>query len=248
MFCLGLLDSWTHTRHMVHPYNALGASHQLEVVGGDHSVTSTTRTPRSEAATPDPPGIVIRRPTRADALELARRMFLAGERVDMQVIAGRLSVSRATMHRWLGTRERLLGEVLGAITTEVLDAIDATVDGSGVERFLNVSRPLMETYTNLEPVRIFVAREPELALRVILSERGAVHRSLAEGLRRITAAKRSQAKQQRLEAVLETIIQTSTALVWATIAIGDEPQIDRAMEINRALLASEQLLPRSAPS
>jgi hypothetical protein len=106
----------------------------------------------------------------------------------------------------------------------------------------------METYTNLEPVRIFVAREPELALRVILGERGAVHKSLAEGLRRITAAKRSQAKQQRLEAVLETIIQTSTALVWATIAIGDEPQIDRAMEINRALLASEQLLPRSAPS
>jgi AcrR family transcriptional regulator len=198
------------------------------------------------APAPDPPGTVVRRPTRDDALDLARRMFLAGERVDMQVIAGRLSVSRATMHRWLGTRERLLGEVLGGITTEILDAIDATATGLGVERFLNVSRQLMETYTGLEPVRLFVAREPQLALRVILGERGAVHERLAEGLARITAAERSRAEQQRLDDVLEMIIQVSTALIWATIAIGDEPQIDRAVAINRALLASAQLLPREA--
>jgi AcrR family transcriptional regulator len=175
-------------------------------------------------------------------------MFMAGERVDMQVIAGRLSVSRATMHRWLGTRERLLGEVLGEITTEIFDAIDATATGVGVERFLNVSRPLMETYTSLEPVRTFVAREPELALRVILGEHGAVHKRLADGLRSITAAERSQAEQERLDEVLDMIIQVSTALIWATIAIGDEPQIDRAVAINSALLASAQLLPESTPN
>jgi hypothetical protein len=129
-------------------------------VGGDQALTSAVPTLRALAAAPDPPRTVIRRPTPADALDLARRMFLAGERVDMQVIAGRLSVSRATMHGWVGTRERLLGEVLGAITTEVLDPIDATVDGVGVGRFLDVSRPLMETHTSLEPVRIFAAREP----------------------------------------------------------------------------------------
>lgn len=186
---------------------------------------------------------MIRRPTRADAVDLAQRTFLAGERVDMQVIAGRLSVSRATMHRWLGTRERLLDEVLGRITTEVLDDIDASAAGAGVERFLHVARPLMETYTSLESVRVFVAREPESALRLILGERGGVHQALAEGLRRITAAERSVAEQERLDEVLEMIIQVNTALIWATIAIGDEPQIDRAVRINAALLASAQLLP-----
>lgn len=63
----------------------------------------------------------FRRPTEEDAVLLAREMFLADERVDMNTLAGRLGVSRATMHRWVHTREHLLDEVLGRLAGEFLE-------------------------------------------------------------------------------------------------------------------------------
>ena len=51
--------------------------------------------------------------TRDEVLALATERFLAAERVDMQAIARELGLARATMHRWFGTRELLLGETLG---------------------------------------------------------------------------------------------------------------------------------------
>ena len=53
-----------------------------------------------------------RGPTPLDALELARRHWLAGERIDMGALARELGVSRATLYSWVGSKERLLGEVI----------------------------------------------------------------------------------------------------------------------------------------
>src|SRR5690242_2266002 len=52
------------------------------------------------------------RPTPVDALALARRRWLAGERLDMGALAKELGVSRATLYSWVGSRERLIGEVI----------------------------------------------------------------------------------------------------------------------------------------
>src|SRR6516164_7483398 len=53
--------------------------------------------------------------TRDEVLALATERFLAAERVDMQAIARELGLARATMHRWFGTRELLLGETLAKL-------------------------------------------------------------------------------------------------------------------------------------
>ena len=47
-----------------------------------------------------------------DALREGRRRFLAGQRVDMSELATALGISRATLYRWVGDREQLLGEIL----------------------------------------------------------------------------------------------------------------------------------------
>jgi hypothetical protein len=52
------------------------------------------------------------RATPLDALELARSWFNEGRRLDIQALAGELGISRVTLHRWVGTREQLLVEVL----------------------------------------------------------------------------------------------------------------------------------------
>ena len=63
----------------------------------------------------------FRRATEADAVAVARDLFLADERVDMNTVAGRLGVSRATLHRWVHTRERLLDTVLGQLAGEFFE-------------------------------------------------------------------------------------------------------------------------------
>src|SRR5271155_2110730 len=75
--------------------------------------------------------------SRGDALSLASERFLAGERVDVRGIARELGLARATMHRWFGTRESLVGEVLATLGEERLLAIRGTTAGSGGEALLN---------------------------------------------------------------------------------------------------------------
>src|SRR5215207_5843301 len=79
---------------------------------------------------------LFRRPTRADALALARKQFLAGERVDMQILAARLNVGRTTLYRWVGDREQLLGEMLCELANELLARTAAQATGTGLDRFL----------------------------------------------------------------------------------------------------------------
>ena len=54
----------------------------------------------------------MQRPAGAEAaFRLARKAFIAGERIDMQRLAAELGVNRVTLYRWIGNRAHLLGEV-----------------------------------------------------------------------------------------------------------------------------------------
>src|SRR5580704_10449237 len=83
------------------------------------------------------------RATALDAFELARRMFVAGERVEMGRIANELGTSRVTLHRWVGSRDLLICEVAWSLVDPVLRAArrrTAAVGGQAIadtmERFL----------------------------------------------------------------------------------------------------------------
>ena len=61
------------------------------------------------------------RPTPHDAFSLAVAWFNAGRRVEIQALATELGVSRITLHRWVGTREELLTEVMWSLTERAID-------------------------------------------------------------------------------------------------------------------------------
>jgi AcrR family transcriptional regulator len=204
----------------------------------------TSQETQPEAGT-ERPAPLFRRPTREDALRLARSAYDAGERVDMRTLAWQLGLSRATLHRWFGTREQLLSELLDALVGEFVEAARAQTRGEGDERVFEFIRHLMEISFGHEPTRAFMAREPELALRLALSEGGAIHNRLAEGLGAMVAETRPAREAQRLNGFVETLVQVGTALEWATFTIGDEPRIERTIEIARALL---QVGPTGSPA
>jgi AcrR family transcriptional regulator len=61
------------------------------------------------------------RPTPLDAFELATRQFNSGQRIEIQALAAGLGVSRITLHRWVGTREQLLSEIMWSLTDRAID-------------------------------------------------------------------------------------------------------------------------------
>jgi AcrR family transcriptional regulator len=79
--------------------------------------------------------------TPAGAFRGARRMFLRGERLDMQALAAELGISRATLYRWCGHREQLLADVLWSLSHQLFERAKAEHPRhTGAERVMAVFR------------------------------------------------------------------------------------------------------------
>ena len=59
--------------------------------------------------------------SREDVLDLALRVYLHGERVDVQAIAAELGLGRTTIYRWFGSREGLVGETVARAAEPLFD-------------------------------------------------------------------------------------------------------------------------------
>src|ERR671917_1373250 len=80
----------------------------------------------------------FRRPTPLDAFRLARRKFLAAERIDMSALADDLGVNRVTLYRWVGSREQLLVEIIWSLGSKTLANVDRRTRAKGAERIVKV--------------------------------------------------------------------------------------------------------------
>src|SRR5436190_18169243 len=94
--------------------------------------------------------------TPAAAFMAARRMFLTGQRVDMLALAAELGVSRATLYRWTGHRERLLADVLCSHSDEVFEqAKEDHPELTGVKRLLEIFRQHVGVLVQAQPLQTF---------------------------------------------------------------------------------------------
>jgi AcrR family transcriptional regulator len=126
--------------------------------------------------------------TREAALELARKRFLACERVDVQAIARELGLARATMHRWFQTRELLLGEVLASLGEERLRAIRVEIGGSGPVALLRTFDRFNRELAATRGMRALFAQEQERALRILTSSVGVVEPRVVATVERLIDA------------------------------------------------------------
>jgi hypothetical protein len=126
--------------------------------------------------------------------------------------------------------------VLLELAGEFSDSARAAAEGEGDERVVDFARRIMDATAHFQPIRAFVERETQLALRLLIGERGAVHGRLVGDLLKVIAETRSLEQAEALEQQVDGIIRMAAALQWATLAIGDEPQTELAADIIRALL------------
>jgi AcrR family transcriptional regulator len=164
--------------------------------------------------------------------ELARAWFLSGRRLNMGELAQELSISRATLHRRIGSRDRLLGEILWSLSEVSIARLWAAGVAdfvSGYVRFANDSPPF----------RDFLRREPERALRLLTTRASVCQRRTTEKLVELVTA---EVAAGRLEPPLPVpdlaylLVRIGESFVYTDVITGDAPDAAKAHAAVTALL------------
>nr|WP_246253628.1 QsdR family transcriptional regulator [Isoptericola chiayiensis] len=96
----------------------------------------------------------------------------------MEQLTEDLWVSRATLYRVVGSRDRLLGDVLWQLAARTLELADRDAENSGlvgVDRLLAVARGFDRQVSAFEPLQKYLAVDPADATRILFGATARVH-------------------------------------------------------------------------
>jgi AcrR family transcriptional regulator len=182
---------------------------------------------------------VTPRPSALDAFLRARKRFLACERIDMSSIAQELGVSRVTLYRWVGSRDRLLVEVIWSLARRTLENIDAQVAERGPERVVQVVTRFLEDVIANAGMRRWLAEEGESAMRLLTRHEPGFQPRLIDAVQDLleqeTAAGRLDLPVD-LREVAYVIVRLIESYTYLDLITGEEPDARRAEPILRLLL------------
>jgi AcrR family transcriptional regulator len=175
----------------------------------------------------------------ADALRLARRRFLAAQRIDMTALAAELGVNRVTLYRWVGSRDALLVDVVWSLAEPTLAAVDAQVDATGGERIVQVVTGFLDAVITNPGMRRWVSEEGELAMRLLTRHDTGFQPRLIEAvyelLREETDAGRLDLPAD-LGEVAYVLVRVIESYTYLDLILGEQPDAARAEPIVRMLL------------
>lgn len=177
-------------------------------------------------------------------LAAARRQYLAGRRLDVSAIATGLGLARATIYRWFGSREDLLGEVIACEAEEYFRRVRARVKGRGARALLDTFDQINRGLARSAVLRAFLEQEREVALRTLTSSGGIVEpRAVAAIAALIEDEVRAGAYDPPVEVptLAYAIVRLADAFLYNDAVAGIRGDVDRLREVEAALLG----VPRS---
>jgi AcrR family transcriptional regulator len=183
---------------------------------------------------PTPPSV-----TALDALRAARRMWLRAGTLDMGKLVAELGISRATLYRWVGDRDRLLSEVLWSLALDTLTGARRAATAEGPDFVAQVLDGFMCDITYHPAMRHFLERDPDYALRILTAQESVIRI-------RMTAAVHELLTQQVEAATLVPPLDLDTlsylfvrimeSFMYSDLLAGAEPETHKATVAFRILL------------
>ncbi len=177
--------------------------------------------------------------TREAALALARKRYMAGERVDVQAIARELGLARATMHRWFRTREALLGELLAELGEERLAALRAGTPGHGPRALLESFDKFNRELAAAPGLRALLAQEKERGLRILTSSDGIVQPRMVAAVQGMIEQEVSSGKFTPAAApdvLAYAVVRLAEAFLYNDAAAGLQGDTEKLHQIEAVLL------------
>jgi AcrR family transcriptional regulator len=192
--------------------------------------------------------------SRDDVLRAARAQFLAGRRVDVTIVARELGLGRATIYRWFGSREHLLGEVVACELEALVARARSEVALRGAPGLLEVCDRVNRRIAESTALRRFLEQEGAAALRLLTAGDGGVQsRSVAcvADLISAEAAAGHYHPPADPHTLAYAIVRLAEAFLYNDAAFGIRGDHARLREVEAALLGvprTDARSPRRQPS
>jgi AcrR family transcriptional regulator len=177
--------------------------------------------------------------TREDVLRLTREHFLDGRRVDLTVLARELGLGRATIYRWFGSREALLGEVIALELERLVSEQRRRVRRRGAAGLLAVFDRVNRALARSQALRRLLEQERDAAMRLLTSSAGPVQpRAVGaiEGLIDAEVAAGTYDPPVDSSALAYAIVRLAEAFLYNDAAFGIRGDWERLREVEAALL------------
>ena len=178
----------------------------------------------------------------ARAFRAARHRFIAGDRIDMTVLAADLGVDRTSLFRWVGNRDALLAEILWSLAVPTFDAADAATDHArGADRVEGALTRFVRDLIEADYFRAWLVREPSRALRILTGGATPVHRRFVAVVERLLEQEIAAGRMTTplpphdLSTVL---VRVAESYAYADLIAGERPDAERAAAAFALVLAA----------
>ena len=178
----------------------------------------------------------------ARALRLARRRFLAPERIDMSALAADLGVNRVTLYRWVGSRDKLLVELVWDLANQGLDTAKAQTSARGAERVVSVVRHFLELVIDNAGMQRWLAEEGEHAMRLLTRHDAGFQPRLIDAIRDLLEEETRSGQLDLpadLHEVAYVIVRLIESYTYLDLITGETPDARRAEPILRMLVRAD---------
>jgi AcrR family transcriptional regulator len=177
--------------------------------------------------------------SRAAVVHAVTEQYLDGRRVDLTVVARRLGLSRATIYRWFGSREALLGEVIAHQLEQLIARNRQRVRRRGAVGLLEVFDRTNRGLARASALRRFLEQEPGGAMRLLTSSTGVVQPRAVACVEALIAAEVSAgtyAPPAEPATLAYAIVRLAEAFLYHDAAIGIRGDHERLRDVEAALL------------
>jgi AcrR family transcriptional regulator len=177
--------------------------------------------------------------SRADVLRLARYQYLHGMRVDLTVIARQLGLGRATIYRWFGSREALLGRIVAQELEQLVAAEGRRARRRGAPGLLEVFDRLNRSLAGSPALRALLEQERDAALRMLTSSGGPVQPRAVALVRELIEREvedGTYTPPTEPADLAYAIVRLAEAFLYNDVAIGIRGDWERLRQVEAALL------------
>ncbi len=181
------------------------------------------------------------------AFKLARKWWVEGRRLNLSAMAEELGVGRATIMRWVGNKELLLGEVLWSIYAAMLDHVKNEVrhthpNLSGIDYLAKIYHDMNAIMIQAQPLRRFLRQDPKFALHVLTSNVSGIQERLIKTWKEMIEeqiAAGNISPQMDPENIAYFAVRIGEGVVYSDLICGREPVLAPATTAFRLLLSSQ---------
>jgi AcrR family transcriptional regulator len=166
-------------------------------------------------------------------------MFQSGQRVDMQGLARVVGVDRATLYRWVGSREQLLAEVLWNLMSRTVARLRETPGPVSRPVAADVLTGAAQATMANRGMQHFLEHEGDLALKLLTTKASPFQHRLIELIAEVIDTDRQAGQLHSPVPAADlpyVLVRIMESYVYLSLITGDEPDATRAARVIHALL------------